>query len=189
MFDRFFRDPQQTQSGSGLGLSIARSAAQQHGGTISLSAAPGGGLLAQVRLPLAPPRTGLTRAARLPLHNCKIRWTAILRLSMLTGGNGKRSSKRCVIHEADMHGLPASYAIAATPPAEASTVPPSVVRPVSDAELTLLLRARDIEREVMALRGLLLAAAVDAGRQQQLKEEIVRLLSKVIIFRAGLARE
>ena len=54
VFDRFFRDPQQTQSGSGLGLSIARSAAHQHGGTITLDAAPGGGLLASVRLPLAP---------------------------------------------------------------------------------------------------------------------------------------
>jgi len=88
-----------------------------------------------------------------------------------------------------MHGLPASYDIAATPPAGALTVQPSAVRPVSGAELALLLRARDIEREVMALRGLLAGAAGDAARQQQLKEEIVRLLSKVIIFRAGLARE
>lgn len=53
VFDRFFRDPQQTQSGSGLGLSIALSAAQQHGGTITLSTGPGGGLLVRVRLPAA----------------------------------------------------------------------------------------------------------------------------------------
>jgi two-component system sensor histidine kinase QseC len=55
VFDRFFRDPQQTQSGSGLGLAIARSAAQLHGGTITLFGAPGGGLLVRVWLPLAPP--------------------------------------------------------------------------------------------------------------------------------------
>lgn len=53
VFDRFFRDPQQTQSGSGLGLAIARSAAQQHGGTIVLSAGADGGLLARVVLPAA----------------------------------------------------------------------------------------------------------------------------------------
>lgn len=54
VFDRFFRDPQQTQSGSGLGLSIARSVVEQHGGAITLDAAPGGGLLVCVTLPLAP---------------------------------------------------------------------------------------------------------------------------------------
>ena len=51
VFDRFFRDPQQTQTGSGLGLSIARAAAEQHGGTITLSGAVGGGLRAGVVLP------------------------------------------------------------------------------------------------------------------------------------------
>lgn len=53
VFDRFFRDPRQTQGGSGLGLSIARSVVRQHGGTIVLDAAPGGGLLVCVSLPLA----------------------------------------------------------------------------------------------------------------------------------------
>ena len=53
VFDRFFRDPRQTQSGSGLGLTIARAVAEQHGGTISLDAVDGGaGLLVTVRLPL-----------------------------------------------------------------------------------------------------------------------------------------
>lgn len=52
VFDRFFRDPQQTKSGSGLGLAIAASAAASHGGTIELSDAQGGGLLATVLLPL-----------------------------------------------------------------------------------------------------------------------------------------
>jgi two-component system sensor histidine kinase QseC len=55
VFDRFFRDPRQSQGGSGLGLSIARAAAQRHGGAISLADAAGGGLLARVQLPLAPP--------------------------------------------------------------------------------------------------------------------------------------
>ncbi|OFA02879.1 ATP-binding protein [Duganella sp. HH101] len=53
VFDRFFRDPQQTKSGSGLGLAIAASAAASHGGRIELGDAQGGGLLAQVQLPLA----------------------------------------------------------------------------------------------------------------------------------------
>jgi hypothetical protein len=86
-----------------------------------------------------------------------------------------------------MHGPPAACSIAATPPAEAAER--RADHRVSEAELMLLRRARDIEREVMALRDLLRAGSGDAGREQQLKEEIVRLLSKVIVFRAGLARE
>ncbi|ELX10153.1 signal transduction histidine kinase [Janthinobacterium sp. HH01] len=57
VFDRFFRDPQQTKSGSGLGLAIAASAAASHGGRIELGDAQGGGLLAQVQLPLSVPQT------------------------------------------------------------------------------------------------------------------------------------
>ncbi|MBV7535810.1 sensor histidine kinase [Duganella sp. sic0402] len=53
VFDRFFRDPRQTQSGSGLGLAIAASVAASHHGRIHLDDAPGGGLLASVRLPRA----------------------------------------------------------------------------------------------------------------------------------------
>ncbi|WP_248711089.1 ATP-binding protein [Sediminicoccus sp. KRV36] len=37
--------------GSGLGLTIARRAVEQHGGTLQLSNRPGGGLLASVHLP------------------------------------------------------------------------------------------------------------------------------------------
>jgi len=44
------------QHGSGLGLSIARSIAQAHQGTISASASPRGGLQLCVRLPLRPTR-------------------------------------------------------------------------------------------------------------------------------------
>jgi two-component system sensor histidine kinase QseC len=54
VFDRFFRDPHQTKSGSGLGLAIATSVAAGHGGRIELGDAPGGGLRAQVFLPLVP---------------------------------------------------------------------------------------------------------------------------------------
>ena len=54
VFDRFFRAPQQTQPGSGLGLSIVASVVRQHGGTIQLHSGNGGlGLLVEVRLPLA----------------------------------------------------------------------------------------------------------------------------------------
>ncbi|TWI50103.1 two-component system sensor histidine kinase QseC [Pseudoduganella flava] len=58
VFDRFFRDPRQTQSGSGLGLSIVLAAVQRHGGAVVLEEAreeerEGAGLLARVRLPLA----------------------------------------------------------------------------------------------------------------------------------------
>lgn len=53
VFDRFFRNPDQTQSGSGLGLAIVKSVVDRHGGEAVLGEAPGGGLLATVRLPLA----------------------------------------------------------------------------------------------------------------------------------------
>jgi two-component system sensor histidine kinase QseC len=53
VFDRFFRNPEQTQSGSGLGLAIVKSVVDRHGGEVTLGDAAGGGLLATVRLPLA----------------------------------------------------------------------------------------------------------------------------------------
>ena len=53
VFDRFFRNPDQTQSGSGLGLAIVKSVVDKHGGEVVLEEAQGGGLMATVRLPLA----------------------------------------------------------------------------------------------------------------------------------------
>ncbi|RSZ30651.1 MULTISPECIES: HAMP domain-containing sensor histidine kinase [unclassified Variovorax] len=55
VFDRFFRDPDQTQTGSGLGLAIVRSVVDAHGGAIALGdAGTGPGLRVTVRLPLGP---------------------------------------------------------------------------------------------------------------------------------------
>jgi len=54
VFDRFHRREGTTGEGSGLGLAIVRAVAQQHGGQVRLLDAPGGGLRAELRLPLAP---------------------------------------------------------------------------------------------------------------------------------------
>jgi heavy metal sensor kinase len=55
LFDRFFRaDPARTRGGSGLGLALARSIAQAHGGRITLQSAPGHTVF-RVLLPLAGP--------------------------------------------------------------------------------------------------------------------------------------
>ncbi len=52
VFDRFYRDPNQTETGSGLGLAIVKSVVLQHGGTIVLCDAPDGpGLLVKASLP------------------------------------------------------------------------------------------------------------------------------------------
>lgn len=55
IFDRFFRGNEQDQSGSGLGLSIARSIAEAHGGTAGLEPVEIG-TRAVIRLPLEKPR-------------------------------------------------------------------------------------------------------------------------------------
>ncbi|HEU5297270.1 MAG TPA: HAMP domain-containing sensor histidine kinase, partial [Burkholderiaceae bacterium] len=51
VFDRFYRREPGRGSGSGLGLTIARAVAQQHGGTVRLAGSPLGGLQVEVRLP------------------------------------------------------------------------------------------------------------------------------------------
>ncbi|MCO8169305.1 HAMP domain-containing histidine kinase [Pseudomonas sp. 21LCFQ02] len=50
----FFRAPGQTAAGHGLGLAIAKRAAERHGGSLSLSNHPDGGFVAILELPLVP---------------------------------------------------------------------------------------------------------------------------------------
>ncbi len=50
----FYRAPGQTAAGHGLGLAIARRAAERHGGTLVLGNHPGGGFIATLELPLVP---------------------------------------------------------------------------------------------------------------------------------------
>jgi nitrogen fixation/metabolism regulation signal transduction histidine kinase len=47
--------------GSGLGLPIAQKITHEHGGTLRLEPAPGGGTLARVELPFSPPPSGEAR--------------------------------------------------------------------------------------------------------------------------------
>ena len=54
VFDRFYRAPAARRTpGSGLGLAIVRQAADAHGGAVTAAAAPGGGALLTLRLPVA----------------------------------------------------------------------------------------------------------------------------------------
>lgn len=57
----FFRAPGQTSSGHGLGLAIARRAAERHGGSLELSNHPDGGFCASLLLPLKPQTEGPPR--------------------------------------------------------------------------------------------------------------------------------
>jgi heavy metal sensor kinase len=55
LFERFFRgDPSRTQTGAGLGLSLAQAVARAHGGNIEVSSQPDRGSTFQVSLPLSP---------------------------------------------------------------------------------------------------------------------------------------
>ena len=57
VFDRFYRAAAARRTpGSGLGLAIVRQAAEAHGGSVTASAAPGGGALLTLRLPVVPTR-------------------------------------------------------------------------------------------------------------------------------------
>ncbi|WP_407691947.1 sensor histidine kinase [Pseudomonas tructae] len=51
----FYRAPGQSAAGHGLGLAIARKAAERHGGSLSLGNHPQGGFVARLELPLAKP--------------------------------------------------------------------------------------------------------------------------------------
>jgi heavy metal sensor kinase len=56
IFDRFYRaDPARARGGAGLGLALARSIAQVHGGRITVESTPGKGTRFRVLLPLSPP--------------------------------------------------------------------------------------------------------------------------------------
>ena len=57
----FFRAPGQTSAGHGLGLAIARRAAERHGGELLLGNHPDGGFIASLRLPLESPAENLQR--------------------------------------------------------------------------------------------------------------------------------
>ncbi len=50
----FYRAPGQTSAGHGLGLAIAKRAAERHGGTLTLANHPQGGFVASLELPLVP---------------------------------------------------------------------------------------------------------------------------------------
>lgn len=58
----FFRAPGQTSAGHGLGLAIARRAAERHGGELLLGNHPNGGFIASLKLPLDSPAENLQRA-------------------------------------------------------------------------------------------------------------------------------
>ena len=53
----FFRAPGQTAAGHGLGLAIARRAAERHGGRLRLDNHPDGGFIATLQVPLEPSGT------------------------------------------------------------------------------------------------------------------------------------
>jgi len=58
----FFRAPGQTTAGHGLGLAIARRAAERHGGELILGNHPRGGFVATLKLPMTAPRPALPAA-------------------------------------------------------------------------------------------------------------------------------
>jgi two-component system sensor histidine kinase MprB len=54
VFDRFFRGARsRSLPGSGLGLAIVRQVVERHAGSVSAAAAPGGGTIVRLRIPLA----------------------------------------------------------------------------------------------------------------------------------------
>lgn len=69
IFERFYQlnqDSQQATQGTGLGLSIVKEFVELHSGTISVSDAPGGGALFQVKLPLNAPEGAYVASNTLP---------------------------------------------------------------------------------------------------------------------------
>ncbi|MCC5576817.1 HAMP domain-containing histidine kinase [Microtetraspora sp. AC03309] len=65
VFDRFYRAPgARAMPGSGLGLAIVRQVVDSHGGSVAASAAPGGGTLVRLDLPLHERQADLDEALR-----------------------------------------------------------------------------------------------------------------------------
>jgi two-component system sensor histidine kinase MprB len=63
VFDRFYRAPSaRSRPGSGLGLAIVRQVVDDHGGTVKLEPAPGGGTLVSISLPVVGSAQGADRA-------------------------------------------------------------------------------------------------------------------------------
>ena len=68
LFEPFDRLEQRTGNGLGLGLTLVRSIAELHGGTVTSSAPPTGGLVVEVRLPAAGADVSrVDQAARTPV--------------------------------------------------------------------------------------------------------------------------
>ncbi|MBI4939596.1 MAG: HAMP domain-containing histidine kinase [Actinobacteria bacterium] len=64
VFDRFFhRHPQGEEPGTGLGLALVAAVAAAHGGTATAGAAPEGGALLSLRIPLAATQPGTAPSA------------------------------------------------------------------------------------------------------------------------------
>ena len=88
MFERFYRaDPASASSGgAGLGLSIAATLVEAHGGSVSASSVPGKGATFRVTLPLAPrprpPGLSVRRAGRPALNGTSLSLGLKLRLSL-----------------------------------------------------------------------------------------------------------
>ena len=61
IFDRFQQGRQAPSGGTGLGLAIVKQFAELHGGTASVTDAPGGGALFQVEVPILAPGTSYVR--------------------------------------------------------------------------------------------------------------------------------
>ena len=65
IFDRFYRaDAARGRPGSGLGLAIVRQVAESHGGGVTVEAAPGGGALFRLRLPVEETLTAPSRRSQ-----------------------------------------------------------------------------------------------------------------------------
>ena len=71
LFTRFFRSSLAQRSaiqGSGLGLSLARAVAEEHGGTLQVDSRPGEGATFSVRVPLATTRRNMQDSTKVAIR-------------------------------------------------------------------------------------------------------------------------